>query len=161
MPLFNPTQGSSLGGRGITGRNFQPGGPAGQGMGDNPYAGMSADEMQAQILRRDYQRYQSTYQPLEDLLFSRLGNWDTETANAQNLAMQDVERGFKSARGSQERELRSYGITMDPQQRQAADRKFDLAAATSAVEAANRTGQQMEDLKYGLVGGFSPYKAGG
>lgn len=147
--------------RGIRTRQYQPGGPSGDGMGDNPYAGMSADAMQAQILRRDYYRYQNTYQPLEDLLFERLGNWDNETSNAQNTAMQDVSRGFRSAKGSQERELRSYGITMDPQQRAAADRKFDIAAATSAVEAANRTGEQMQDLKYGLVGGFSPYKVGG
>ncbi len=124
-------------------------------------SGPSADSIQADLLRRDYARYVDTYQPLEDYMFQQLGNWGANTEAAQQVAMNDVDKSFGQARAGQERDFRSMGLQMNPQQSKSLERNYDIAAAKSAVEAANRTGEQMTDLKYGLMSGSSPYKPQG
>lgn len=118
------------------------------------------EEVSANLFREDYNRYLDTYQPLEDYLFNSLDGWGDITNSAQNSALTRSNRQFEKAEEAQNRNFASYGIDPSPEQKASLRRQYDIAAATSAVNAANSTGRQMEDLKYGLIGGYSPYRAG-
>lgn len=118
------------------------------------------DKMNAQLAREDYMRYVDTYQPIEDYMFQSLGNWDERTALAQTEAMQLSNRAMGQGQEAFNRQQNSYGIQQTPAQKQALRRQYDIAAATSAVNAANVTGQQRTDQKYALMSGYSPYKVG-
>lgn len=129
----------------------------------NRYAMSNFDpeEANAQLVRQEEQRYESTYAPLEDYLFQSLGNWQGLVEQEQRIAMEGIGRQFDKSMGQTERRNRSYGIEQTPEQKAALRRQYDIAAATSAVNAANTTAKTLQDTRYGLVGGFSPYRTGG
>lgn len=119
------------------------------------------DEANAQLFREDYQRYQDTYQPLEDRLFQRYATWGQDTRGAQSSAISTSNRYFEQAEGQDARQMKSYGIQPNQEERASMRRQYDVAAATSAINAANTVGREMDDAKYGLMGGMSPYRQGG
>ncbi len=138
------------------------GGLAGGFLGGSGDTGPSkADLAQAEMLRRDYARYTDTYQPLEDYMFGQLAGWDQKTLSNQNAAMQRSDNAYEQTRESYDRNNRGLGIKPTAEQEKSVERSFDISAALSAVNAANTTGEQMEGLKYGLQGGYGPYRPGG
>ncbi len=124
-------------------------------------AKFNPDEANAQLFREDYQRYIDTYQPLEDRLFQRYATWGQDTRSAQSSAISTSNRYFEQAEGQDARQMRSYGIQPNQEERASMRRQYDVAAATSAINAANTVGREMDDARYGLMGGMSPYRQGG
>lgn len=124
------------------------------------YNNLEPDEMAASIFRQDYNRYQQIYQPVEDYMFQQLANWQPLTQEAQQAAIFQSNRQFKNVAGQQERQFRSLGIEPTAEQKESLSRHMDMQAAQSAINAANTTGRNMDSLKYGLIGGFGPYRAG-
>lgn len=118
------------------------------------------DATQADILRRDYLRQQTMYRPLQDLLFENLVNWEEETRTAQQSALIRTQRNFRQGQESFGREIGSYGIQLNPEQRKSLDRQYDISAARAAIDAANKTGTQMNDTRMGLVGGLQGFRPG-
>lgn len=110
----------------------------------------------AEIARRNYDQYTSTYRPLESYLFEQLGDWDNVTQRGQAEAMEDANQSGKMSQDIWERRMEGFGLQITPGQRKAAERRFDLEAAKSAVNSANMTGRRMEDLQYNIMGGSNP-----
>lgn len=118
----------------------------------------SMEDKQRDLLSGEWSRYKDVYRPLEDYLFEQLGNWGPITEKAQQTAMGDANRQFALGRQSSDRQMRGYGVSLNTDQRKSMDRQYDMAAATSAIGAANQTGQQMDDMRTQLVGGFQSYQ---
>jgi hypothetical protein len=114
-------------------------------------------KLQAYVAQQQYANYLDTYRPVEDFLFNRLSSWDDFTSQQASTNMYDAGRAFQNAQDSYARQTRSYGLQLSPEQQKSVQRRFDLSAALSAVNAGNRTKQNMDDAKYQLGFGYSPY----
>lgn len=128
-----------------------------QGRDVGSWQPQSADEQSAYVAQQEYNTYIDTFRPVEDYLFQQLASWNDISMAAENDNMRTVSKSFEQAQGAFDRDTKSYGIQMTPEQRQSIRRNFDIQAAKSAVEAGNRTRRQMEDMKYQIGFGVSPY----
>lgn len=110
-------------------------------------------KQQATLAREQYNQWLDMYSPVEDMLYARAANWDGLTESAQNTALQRTGQKFEQSEESTNRQLRGYGITLTPEQKASTRRRYDIAAATSAVNAANMTGRAMDQQESALLGG--------
>ncbi len=121
---------------------------------------LDPEDMAAQVAKDQYANYMSTYAPVEDYVFQQLANWQPLTQEAQQSAIFQSNRQYGNVQRQQERQFRSFGVDPTPEQKESLKRQMDVSAALSAINAANTTGRQMDDMRYGLVGGFGPYQGG-
>lgn len=110
----------------------------------------------AEIARRNYDSYVANYRPLEEYMFSQLGNWDALTEQASTQAYQDALDSGKMSQDVWERRMEGFGLQVTPGQRKAAQRRFDIDAAKTAINSANQTTRRMDELQYNTMGGFNP-----
>lgn len=118
-------------------------------------------DVMANVLREEYNRNIDMYRPLEDYLFENLNRWGDITKSEQNAAYGRSQEMFRLGKESYERDLRSTGTVLNMDERKSLTRQYDIAAAKSAIDAANQTGRGMDDMRLGLVGGFGGYKSAG
>lgn len=98
--------------------------------------------------QKDRQRYEGTYQPLEDNLISEIQAIGTQEDKDRYAAqrMADVRNAFEAQRRNQLRELEDYGI--DPSQTRggAIDLEYRAQEAAATALAANQGREQREQL---------------
>lgn len=126
----------------------QPGGaPAGKPL--------SAQETFAALTRAQWDQYLSDYVPLENLMI----NYAMDP-NAVNSAVAEARRGvaqtFEAQQASNQRRLRGLGLTLDPEEQQAADRSTALARSLADVSAANLTADRVRGRQQALMGNPAP-----
>lgn len=117
-------------------------------------AGRNPDRAAAQLAQNEYARNVDMYRPLEDYLFDSLANYQQKTVTSQRSAIMDSNRNFEQGQEQDARQFKSFGIELDADQKKSLSRQYDIAAAKSAIDAANRTGTAMRDTRFGLLGGM-------
>ncbi len=125
----------------------QPDNALGVDMGADDYAAQT----NAAISRADWERYKETYQPLEDLLLSRVGNQQYN----QNQISQNLNRfnqGFGSSVQGYQRNLKRYGLTLNPNEQMSFNRMVDQSKTLGQVETINRTTRDLQDQELGIIG---------
>lgn len=98
--------------------------------------GMSADNTFAALTRQQWQNYVRTFAPFEDRLISYATDPQVVT-DAMGQASVDARQAFAAQASSQQRGLRSLGLTLSPEEQRAADRSTNLAASLADVNAQN------------------------
>ncbi len=112
-------------------------------------SGTQADVMREQLLnaRRDRERYEQRYQPLEDDLIREFQRYDTGAR--RNLeagrAMAGVARAHDAQRANAEQRLASYGIDPSQLRTGALDLQARTAQAAQMAAAGNAARQRVED----------------
>lgn len=111
--------------------------------------GAQTEVMREQLInaRKDRDRYESKYQPLEDNLIEEFQNYDTD--QRRNLesgrAMAQQQQTFDAQRGNAEQRLASYGV--DPSQLRAGaiDSQARVKLAANQAAAGNQARTRVED----------------
>lgn len=114
-----------------------------------------ASDTFAALTRDQWSTYLNTFVPLENQMIDYATNPDT-VATAVGTARQDVSQSFNQQRGIQQRQLRSLGVTLNPEEQQAADRSAALSKSLADVNAANQTSLRVRDRQQSLLGNPSP-----
>lgn len=97
---------------------------------------LSADQSFAQLTRQQWLSYLTNTVPFEDKLID-YANDPSVVADAMSEASADARRSFAARAASQQRQLRSAGLTLDPDEQAAAERSTSLAASLADVGAQN------------------------
>lgn len=144
--------GSGGGGRGRGGR---------PGLNNNPYDPVSnlstlsystdAEDMNADLIRAEYEDYRQRYLPLERELM-RLAMDPEEKKKAVNRAGEEVESGYANASAQSSRTARRYGIE-DPSKRVGFARNRELDKSASIAQAKNQTRKTHDDLVMSIMSG--------
>ena len=126
--------------------------PAQQAAAGKP---LSAQETFAALTRAQWDQYLSDYVPLENLTI----NYATDP-NAVSTAVANARRGvaqsFDAQQAATGRRMRGLGLTLDPDEQQAADRSTALARSLADVSAANLTADRVRERQQTLLGNPAP-----
>lgn len=108
---------------------------------------MEAMDLQMDYARRDRERYESTFLPMQDQYIKEAQEYDTLQRREQEAARAsvDIQRQAEAARQNADQRLRSMGI--DPSQMRSASLldTQNVALAAQQAGAANAARQQVED----------------
>ena len=116
----------------------------------------TADQTFAAITRQQYQDYLTNFMPQEDKLIGLIGNQEYQGGQVQN-AEQSAADAYQSGIGTADRSLARYGVNMDPTERAAYERKKDLGATLSKVNAGNTIRTNLEGQDLSLMSSLANY----
>lgn len=134
----------------------QPAQPTGlNAFGINPKSKTYASDSFAALTRDQWNTYLNTFVPLENQIIEYASSPGT-VSNAVAEARQDVSQSFAQQQGIQQRQLRSLGITLTPEEQQAADRSSALSKSLADVNAGNQTATRVRDRQQSLLGNPAP-----
>ncbi len=118
-------------------------------------SGVSAQELYADMSRKQWQDYLTTFVPIENQLIQYAMDPETVT-NAVANAREDVSAQFGARQGMLDRQMRGFGTTLDPEQKAASDREFGLQKSLADVSAVNTTTAMVKARQMGIMGGPAP-----
>jgi hypothetical protein len=98
---------------------------------------LTADQQFAALTRQQWMDAQQFSAPYENRLFSYSSD-PRVVSDAMAEASADARRAFASGAAVQQRNLRSLGLSLSPDEQRAADRSTSLAASLADVGAQNR-----------------------
>jgi hypothetical protein len=108
---------------------------------------IDAMNLQMDYARRDRQRYEDVFLPMQDRYINEADNYDTQARREgeASRAMVDIQRASEAARANADARLRSMGL--DPSQMRSASllQTQDVALAAQGAGAANNARQMVED----------------
>ena len=122
----------------------------------------SANDIYAQIhyaslINSQWDDYQKRFQPQESNLIDQIngdgGLQTTFLPKELENANTDVNTAFDSAKGQQSRDMSRYGQAMTDDQTTAQDTVANLSQASALANANNKTIQQDQDMKNGIMSG--------
>lgn len=98
--------------------------------------------------KKDRERYETLYQPLEENLIKEFQSYDTEERRTLEAgrAIADVSRAFEAQRENAARNLESYGVDPSETRHQALDLGIRAQAAASQAAAGNVARNRVEDV---------------
>lgn len=99
-------------------------------------SGLSADQTFAALTRQQWADVMRLYGPYEDRFIS-YSNDPRVVTDAMGEASADARRAFSNRAAVQQRELRSLGLSLSPDEQRAADRSASLSGALADVNAQN------------------------
>lgn len=107
---------------------------------------------QFDIFKRDRQRYEQTFQPVEDRLVEEAMTYDTpeRIAAEQGRVLADVNKAFDAQRQAALQNLESYGVDPTQTRYAALDRMSRIGRATAAAQGMNQAKLQTEAIGRGL-----------
>lgn len=109
----------------------------------------------AEIARQQYADYQQRFQPIEQDLIHQ-GTSDTQYLQAGTQAANSMNSAYQTQQGSMQRNMNRMGVTMTPQQQEAANQTLSLGQASSTVNAANTArGDVWDRINSVMSGGLS------
>lgn len=115
--------------------------------------GNDASNLRAKIAREQWQDYKTRFQPLENKLMGYVNNKEGFKADNRGLAVGKVNQAFGMLPAQTERRLGSYGIQMNPQQKEQFQRQSALQQSLGQVQAGNVSNRLSEDQIKGIISG--------
>lgn len=112
-----------------------------------------AEDLNASLIRAEYDDYRRRYLPLEKELM-RLALDPEEKRKAVKRAGLDVEKGFNSAAQQSSMQAQRYGIR-DPSLQVGVNKSRDLARTSAIAKAKNETRTAQDDLTMKILSGSS------
>lgn len=129
-----------------------PANPFGAG---NPYAGMSANQLYADMTRQQWMNYITNFVPYENKLIEYATS-PTVVSDAMTEASTDVQQAFDNRAGAMDRRLRGLGLTLDQDEQRAATRSLGLARSLADVNAQNTARDQTVARQQSILGNPAP-----
>lgn len=129
-----------------------PANPYGTG---TPYAGMSANQLYADMTRQQWMNYITNFVPYENKLIEYATS-PTVVSDAMAEASADVNAAFDNRAGAMDRRLRGLGLTLDQDEQRAATRSLGLARSLADVNAQNTARDQTVARQQSILGNPAP-----
>lgn len=121
-------------------------------LGVDPNSKTYGSDVNAAIALRDWDKYKSLYQPLEDILLQKAQD-PNGRQNAITTAAQQVGQSADNADEAFRRQARGLGLQLTPDQEQTYKRKQDISAGLTRVGAANTAARNYDELRRVILGG--------
>ena len=118
----------------------------------NPNKKVSASQTYARLLRDQWADYVERFQPYDEKL-REIATGDADNKQAEQIARNAVDSGFRLAEGSFSRDMSRQGISLSPEEKMVTDRQNQIDKTAAEVGSVNAARLHARDRDQALMAG--------